>query len=199
TRKPAPMRPFAIAAVLAIAGVALWLAQRTGTAPASPKPTETPVATAAPAAPAPIPSAAPLALLARYDPPKYQDSALRGDSTSAEAAFRAAMPSYARLNYASAARALRQVTVAYPDYAPAHFFRGACELLLRRPDRAIPEMAAVLRLSDPVFSEEAQWALAKAWLLKGDRVKARSYLDTVVRNRGGLAGPAKQLRSQLLP
>jgi tetratricopeptide (TPR) repeat protein len=132
-------------------------------------------------------------VLARYEPPAYEDQSLRGAEPGSAAAFRGAMKLYSEHNYSAAAAALGRIA----NFPPARFFEAASELLSGDPDAAISHFSAVVRDKDPVFTEEAQWGLAKAWLQKGDVAQARPWLDEVIRGGGDFAARAHQLRDAL--
>jgi len=132
-------------------------------------------------------------VLARYQPPAYEDQGLRGAEPASAAAFRGAMKLYSAHNYPAAAAALGRIA----NFPPALFFEAASELLSGDPDAAISHFSAVVRANDPVFTEEAQWGLAKAWLKKDDAAQARPWLDEVIRGGGDFAARAHQLRDAL--
>ncbi len=185
--RPNLFRWIAIAAGIFVAAVGIWFIRGRTTEPTQ---VGRQVITAQPVVP--VPKADPTEL-ARYDPPSYQPAALRGQSSSAQTAFTAAMQSYLQADYSTAAQKLRTVTAAYPAYTPAHFFLGASELLLKHGGSSIAEMNRVLEDPDSSFHEEAQWAIAKSLLQVNDVAEARIPLNAIVSGGGDLAPQAKDL------
>ncbi len=190
-RGSSPFRWIAIAAGILIASTGIWFIRHRTTEPAQ---LATQLITAQHVLPEPK---ADLTELARYDPPSYLPAALRGQSSAAQAAFTVAMQSYLQADYSTAAQKLRAVSAAYPGYAPAHFFLGASELLLKHGGSAIAEMNRVLEDGESSFQEEAHWAIAKSLLLANDAAGARIQLSAIVSGGGDLAPQAKDLMRKL--
>jgi transcriptional regulator with XRE-family HTH domain len=186
--RPNLFRWIAIAAGIFVAAVGIWFMRRRTTEPAQ---------IARQVITAQLAPKADLTELARYDPPSYQPTALRGQDSPARAAFTAAMQSYLQADYSTAAQKLRTVTAAYPTYTPAHFFLGASELLLKHGGSSIAEMNRVLEDPDSSFHEEAQWAIAKSLLQVNDVAEARIPLNAIVSGGGDLAPQAKDLMRKL--
>ncbi len=111
---------------------------------------------------------------------------VHGQSSEGESAFRDAMRPYATGDYEMAMQHLRDVTSAHPDYSPARFFLGACELLLNQPGPALADMKRVLEDRETPFKKEAQWAMAQEYLFKNDAAQAKSSLTAISAGGGDI-------------
>jgi hypothetical protein len=144
-----------------------------------------------------LPASSNLAEWARYQAPAYAGAGDRA-LTPLEAAFEQAMARYSSADYAGASRALGSIVEQHPEQVAARFYHGASELLQSHPDAAIAEMTVVLASGDATFADEARWCRAKAWIAKGDFVRAREELASLAAGGGVYAAPAKRLLSLLL-
>jgi tetratricopeptide (TPR) repeat protein len=184
------------AAVIVVAGIA-WRILRYDTARMI---ANSPVQYSAPAPrpPEPPPSRATrLVLLARLEPPPYHASNLREGSQPAQAAFRKAMDSYSKKDYAGALPPLEAAAKLDSQSAGPPFFAGVCHLLQNQPDLAITSFERVISLGESPYLEEAHFYRAKAFLRKGDLAGAAGSLDVVVRLKGDLEEEARRLLIQV--
>ena len=146
---------------------------------------------------APVPKPNRLIELARYEAPKFEAVTLRGQQTEGKALFNSAMKDYAAGDYAKALAGLNKTLERDNTLTAAHFFNGACHLLLGHANDAIAQMQLVMMDNDSPFLEEARWASAKAWIRKGDTPQARSQLDAIIASKGDFAARATALRAAI--
>jgi tetratricopeptide (TPR) repeat protein len=176
------------AAAVLILGV---LGIRWGLKPNSPPeapPTQT--AKSSPAGPS-------LSELARFDPPNYSQTILRGNQEEAMREFRLAMKRYQQSDYADAIGALRAAVKLNPKDPGPLFFLGVSHLLANQTDEGIVVLQQCIALGDTPYLEEAHYYLAKAFLRKGDAAAARRELEEVVRLKGDHEDEAQRLHQQL--
>lgn len=161
-------------------------------ATASPEPAAT-----APAEPAPLAPAAAraerIALLARFDPPRYEPPALRGADDEARRRFESAMEPYRSGDFTAAATALRseaQKGAATPNVL---FYLAIAELQTRRLAEAIAGLEQVVATNDVLLEEDAHFFLGKALLLQDDVARARQEFARVVTLVGDRQDDARRL------
>jgi len=176
------------AAAVVILGV---LGIRWGLRPnSSPAPPPTQTAKSATAGPS-------LSELARFDPPNYSQTVLRGNQDKAMREFRLAMKRYQQSDYTDAIGALRAAVKLNPKDPGPLFFLGVSHLLANQTDDGIVVLQQCIALGDTPYLEEADYYLAKAFLRKGDAAAARRELEEVVRLKGDHEGEAQRLLQQL--
>jgi hypothetical protein len=141
--------------------------------------------------------AAQLALLGRFEPPRYAVPTLRSASTRAEERFGSGMTRYAAGDYRGAIPELRDGAAASPHSAGAHFFLGVSLLLARDVDGGITSLERVIELGDTPFLEPAHFYLAKGLLLKRDPSAAEVHLRKAIALRGDLESQARDLLRRL--
>ena len=138
-----------------------------------------------------------LALLARFDPPSWSPTTLRGGSPAQSSSFRAAMKIYQGDDYAAAAQQLRKVVAQQPSFTEARFYLGISSIVSGDSPAGIEQLRRVVADGDTPWREQARFYLAKALIGTGDRAGARSQLEQVVAIRGDLAAEAQTLLGAL--
>lgn len=177
----------AAAAVLILGVLGIRWGLRPNSTPATP-PTQT--AKSAPAGPS-------LSELARFDPPNYSETVLRGNQDRAMREFRLAMKRYQQSDYAGAIGALRTAVKLNPKDPGPLFFLGVSHLLANQTDDGIAVLEQCIALGDTPYLEEAHYYLAKAFLRKGEADAARRELEKVVGLKGDYEDTAQRLLQQL--
>jgi tetratricopeptide (TPR) repeat protein len=145
----------------------------------------------------PGPAGPSLAELARFDPPTYTPTVLRGAQDEATRKFRAAMKQYQQGDYARAVTGLREAAKLNPKDAGALFFLGVSCLLSGQTDEGIAALQQSVALRDTPYLEEAHYYLAKAFLHKASLAAARRELEEVVGLEGDYEDEARRLLQQL--
>jgi len=135
---------------------------------------------------------------ARLDPPDYQPQTLRATGTSAEVQFQKAMESYVRHDYPQAAAGLKTAVGLDPSAAAPRFFLGASEILAGNPTDGIADLEHVASGDSP-FVREAQFDLAKAYLMRNERDRAVDILRKLAGAPGDFQTQATQLLALLTP
>jgi len=138
-----------------------------------------------------------LAALARFDPPTYSPTVLRGNQDKAMREFRLAMKRYQQGDYANAVAALRAAVKLNPKDPGPLFFLGVSHLLANQTDDGIAVLQQCIALGDTPYLEESHYFLAKAFLRKGDAAAARRELEELVRLKGDHEDEAQRLLQQL--
>ena len=188
--RPAPFPwkiALAAAAVLILGVLGIRWGLKPNSSPAIP-PTQT--AKSAPAGPS-------LSELARFDPPTYSQTVLRGNQDKTMREFRLAMKSYRQGDYADAIGALRAAVKLNPKDPGPFFFLGVSHLLANQTDDGIAVLQQCIGLGNTPYLEESHYYLAKAFLRKGDAAAARRELEEVVRLKGDQEDEAQRLLQQL--
>ncbi len=203
--------PAAASVLIVGAAVTLWLSGPAPRAPQSgastaqsPAPSGAPPAPPAPAtappgpAAAPVPSAVPLSVLARVEPPSYlparQPRAAPGEAAER---FDAAMRRYMDGDYAGAIPGLRAAAGLRPDAPQYAFFLGVCLLLTDETEPAVTELERAIAVGESPFLEEAHFYLAKARLRQGQLGAAREQLTRTIERHGRLEKDARQLLAKV--
>jgi tetratricopeptide (TPR) repeat protein len=138
-----------------------------------------------------------LSELARFDPPAYAPTVLRGTQNEAVRKFRMAMKPYQHGDYAGAVTVLRAAVKLNPKDPGPLFFLGVSHLLDNQTDDGIAVLQQCITLGDTPYLEESHYYLAKALLRKGDATAARRELEEVVRLKGDHEDEAQRLLQQL--
>jgi TolA-binding protein len=134
--------------------------------------------------------------LARLDPPTYRAPTLRAAGSPAEIQFQKAMESYVRRDYPQTIVGLR-AALEFDSEAPApRFFLGACDLLTGNSVEGAQELERVAAGDSP-FAQEAQFDLAKAYLLQGNQDQALATLRRLADVPGDFREPARQLIARI--
>jgi tetratricopeptide (TPR) repeat protein len=175
----------AVALILSVLGIRWGV--KPNSSPATP-PTQT--AKSVPAGPS-------LSELARFDPPHYSPTVLRGHQDEAMREFRLAMKRYQESDYADAIAALRAAAKLNPKDPGLLFFLGVSHLLANQTDDGIAALQQCIALGDTPYLEEAHYYRAKAFLRKGDAAAARRELEEAVRLKGDHEDEAQRLLRQL--
>jgi tetratricopeptide (TPR) repeat protein len=171
------------AAVVILAVVGIRWGMRPGLSP-PPAPTQTMQ---------PGPASPSLAELARFDPPTYTPTVLRGAQDEATRKFRAAMKQYQQGDYARAVTGLREAAKLNPKDAGALFFLGVSCLLSGQTDEGIAVLQQSVALGDTPYLEEAHYYLAKAFLRKSDLAAAGAELQKGAQLKGDLESKVQEL------
>jgi hypothetical protein len=146
---------------------------------------------------APKPAANSYGELARFDPPPFQPSVLRGPQEPWEPAFRDAMAYYTRRDWRGCQSALNAVASKYPQAIGARYYLGVCALLAN--DVVVGEAALrdTILSGDNPYLEEAHFYLAKALLARGDAAGARAELRKTIAMGGDLEQQASALAARI--
>lgn len=176
----------AAAGLLIVLGAGWW-----AIGPARRSPAGIQSAQVKPAAPARAES---LALLAKLEPPRYSALVMRGDG---QQAFREAMRSYSDGNYNGAVPVLLAIAERDPRHSAAQFYLGISYLMLGRNDEAIARLKNVIALGDTPELEDAQIALAKAFLRQANTAGAEEQLRQAIALGGDRKAEAQGLLDQL--
>ncbi len=134
--------------------------------------------------------------LAQLTAPAYRRPALR-NSTAAVPGFDAAMDAYGRGDYLGAAQRLSPLATAHAERPEVLFFLGVSQLLSGRVADGVARLEQTVALGDTPYLEQATFCLAKARLAAGDVAKAEEALEAVIRLRGDLEGPARELQRRV--
>lgn len=138
-----------------------------------------------------------LSELARFEPPAYAPTVLRGTQDEAGREFRTAMKRYRQGDYTRAVVALRAVAKLNPKDPGVLFFLGVSHLLAGQTDDGIAVLQQCVALGDTPYLEEAHYYLAEGFLGKSDLAAARRELEEVVRFKGDKEDAAQRLLQQL--
>lgn len=79
----------------------------------------------------------------------------------------------------------------YPDDINALFYSGLCQYNLGQYDAAMDRFYKVLNHNYSNFNEEAEWYLALSYLAKGEKSKAKSIFEMIVKNDSYYSKQAK--------
>lgn len=145
----------------------------------------------------PASGVAPLAQLAKVEPPRYIPKSLRSAESEAELRYREAMAEYQKGRFAEAIPGLEAALDLDPELTPARFFLGATYLMEGEAGRAIDSFTQVLESGDSDYREQALWLQGKTFLKVGDIDSARRDLEKVVLMDGALASQAREVVDQL--
>jgi tol-pal system protein YbgF len=119
-------------------------------------------------------------------------------------AYRAAYALVRGQQFDDAVGAFRQFLQDYPEgkYAPnAHYWLGELYLVVDPPDLESSRQSFVLLLDqypDNSKAPDAMYKLGKVYYLKGNREKAREYMDRVIRDFGASGSSAVKLAQDFL-
>jgi TolA-binding protein len=135
------------------------------------------------------PQAPDLTLLAKFEPPPYQEVLHRGAESSA---FQEAMKHYQTGDYTAAIRLLRGET------APkARFYLGASQLVAGELEQGTATLEPLATDKANPYQEESLYLLANAALARNDGDGAKARLDTLIALGGDWAGRAGQLKAKI--
>jgi TolA-binding protein len=134
-------------------------------------------------------------LLARFDPPAYRPSTLRGAERVART-FRDGMKLYTNGDFAGAAAGLRAIA-AGGENPEALYYLGISELLSGERESGIADLRKTIAAGDTPYRPEARFYLGKALLGSGDVPGARQQFETLVRDKSELGPEAEQILNQL--
>jgi tetratricopeptide (TPR) repeat protein len=137
------------------------------------------------------PTVSPLAELARLEPPAYRPVTLRAAGSKAEAQFQKAMEAYLRRDYPRTIAGLQAALELDPDAPAPRFFLGACDLLTGNTADGVRELERVASGDSP-FAQEAQFDLAKGYLLEGNQERALALLRRLADVPGDFRERARQ-------
>jgi tol-pal system protein YbgF len=119
-------------------------------------------------------------------------------------AYRAAYALVQSQRFGQAAQAFQQFQRNYPDgkYAPnAYYWLGELYLVVQPPDLESSRQAFTMLLSqypDNSKAPDALYKLGKVQYMKGNREKAREYLDQVIRRYGSTNSSAVKLAKDFI-
>lgn len=192
-RKPVGLATAATAAAAFLVGALVVRQIREPHGKVSPsEPTGSPAAVTA----APDGDGRELQQLAPLTAAPYRRATLR-DATAALPGFEAGMEAYGRGDYAGAVRQLEPLAAAHADHPEVLFFLGVSHLLSGRVADGVARLEQTTVLGDTPYLEQATFYLAKARLAGGDVEKAEAALEAVIRLRGDLEVPARELQRRL--
>jgi hypothetical protein len=125
--------------------------------------------------------------------PNASDLVLRGsrESTTQEDLTRA-FESYAKNDYAEAARRFRAAAVRFPQSPTVHFYLGVSGLFLQHDAEAVSalETAERFAIADTPLRRQIEWYLALAYRRTNQIEQARVRLGTLCATRNEFAGRA---------
>jgi TolA-binding protein len=148
----------------------------------------------------PSPVSAPLLALNEIQPPPYDVRVLRGQSTPAQQAFRAAMARYSQSDWNATAALLTSVLEKFPDASDAIYFRAICQLLSGQTSAALDGLDRIVMLGGATpYEEEARFYRAQAYLLQNRADDARQELDYVAGMHGDHEAKARALLQRQSP
>jgi hypothetical protein len=139
-----------------------------------------------PAPPQPQPD---FTLLAKFDPPTYNPTLLRGTNNSA---FEEAIKLYQAANYPQAAAALSAI-----DSREAKFFTAASLILAGKRAEGLKAASDIIADKDSPYAEEARWLRTKGLLAQGNIPEARAELTRLADLKGDWEQQARALLSKL--
>jgi tetratricopeptide (TPR) repeat protein len=138
--------------------------------------------------------------IAQLQPPAYRPPTLRSAASKADAQFQKAMEPYQHGDYSQAIAGLQVALQLEPEAAAPRFFLGICELLTGNAADGARELERVAAGDSP-FAQEAQFNLAKAYLVEGNRQgnkdRALSTLRRLTDTPGEFREPARQLMARI--
>lgn len=126
-------------------------------------------------------------------PQPFAGMSIRAEVTPMDSLFELAMTAYARRDYPTAERLLREVVTRGSPEPPADFFLAASLLLQNRPAEAADGFTRVVQYGETPYLPEARFYLAKALLQLGARDAALHELRTLSVNGHELAAHAAAL------
>jgi len=130
-------------------------------------------------------------LLAAFPAPEYVPE------RAAPQLFQAAIARYRKQDYAGAASALRAVTNAQPDFAPAKFYLGISLLLSGDRIAGIQELRPLTDAGEGPYLERARFYLAKGLIAEHDVQRAQQQLEDLIAQHGDLEKQATALLGQI--
>jgi hypothetical protein len=129
--------------------------------------------------------------------PVYLGIPVRADEAAADSLFDAAMLAYVAEDYSGAARVLGDALEAGADPLPAHFFLGASQLLLERPEEAVQAFGVVIDSGPSPYLAEGHYYRAKAMLQMGEVDPAFADLTAAAQMAGEISPSAEALADSL--
>jgi len=105
-------------------------------------------------------------------------SSVRGELT--EGKLQDALQQYDAENFKAALKLLQEILVTDPNNAAANFYAGVSYLKIEESEHAATSLQKVIELSDPKFSEPAEWYLALAFLQQNNLEKTRATLEALI-------------------
>jgi hypothetical protein len=183
-----PYKTWALAACLLVAAGAglVWTITSASPSPQSTTATE-------PTAKPPDP----LAELARFEPPSYEQPVTRGTRSEAARAFQAGMALYRTGAFAEAIPKLDAAAKLNRQDPGPRFFAGICRLVAGDAVAGIADLRSVDAMGLTPYQEEARYYLAKGLLRQRDVAGARAALLGVVGMNGDLAQQARAMLDRL--
>lgn len=102
---------------------------------------------------------------------------------------------FSKGNYKAALNRSQTILETYPDDLNALFYGGLCAYNLRDPETSIALLSRALKAGFSNFDEEAQWYLAQAYEMKGDKQQAKDIYQQIADANGYYAkSAAKKLK-----
>lgn len=129
--------------------------------------------------------------------PAHGTAAASSPSPAERTVFYTAMEAFARADDARALRGLQQVLASHPDWAPARFYRGACELLAGHPMSAGSDLQAAKAGGYSPPDGTCDWWLGVAHLYNGDREAGRECMAAVAGSGSPQATQASAILARL--
>jgi Putative zinc-finger len=146
-------------------------------------------------------SAKPLLALSEIEPPPYTATVLRGqEENPGKQAFRAAMASYSKHDWAATQLELTHVLREYPGQADALYFRGIARLMAGNAVDAFGDLSEVIKRGAATpYEEEARYYDAQALLVLSSAGPARQQLESVIQMHGDYEAKARALLQRQSP
>ncbi len=136
-----------------------------------------------------VPTAPGLTLLAKFEPPVYQEALHRGGES---ATFARAMQRYQARDYPSAIQMLRREST-----PKAKFFLGASMLLSGDIEQGAATLGPLASGKANPYQEESLYLLANAALAQNDGGRAKAHLDALIALGGDWAARAGELKARI--
>lgn len=100
-------------------------------------------------------------------------------------------------DFSGAVKDFETIRKQYPEDVNAHFYGGLCYYNLDKMSKAIDYFQHVQENPANTFDQDAQYYEAKAWIKKGNDVKAREVLEAIVELNDFYKGAAEVLLQDL--
>jgi Putative zinc-finger len=130
--------------------------------------------------------------LARFDPPPWNQTRLRGAGTTDEESLEKSRKAYAAGNYRACSESLSAIRL-----TEARYYQGICLLLSGHPQQGADLLRETIAAGDTPYLEEAHFYLAKAFLAVNQPAAARDELRQAAAMHGDLEQQAILLLANL--
>lgn len=125
--------------------------------------------------------------------PTYDGVPVRASTGGSDSIFAAAMSLYKRQSYEQSAEKFAEARAAGSDSVTTTFFRGVSQLMAGQPVDASAELERAARMNSSLYSDEARYYAAKAWLHAGKKEEALRALYEASTSEGPTRSRAASL------